>query len=622
MTFLSVLDTVTRDAASRLGADRAILYVYDELAGGFSRAASLGFPGSRGPDPLDFAVQNSLLGALTASAPVALPSWGDPSARAFEGTRVVLLPLVAKQPIGVLVTSCSGTDSCVGCLDVSREAARQIEAALPGWRESPFAMLLESERTGVAVVEGPNYAVTHASASLRDIVDLRATPVVARSLVDALPWGVGDQIAEMLDVVRRSGVPSARLESEWTDAGGVHSFHYQVVPGAHPDSLIIAVWARGEAADTRRALEASILALQDSQSTLAAVLDNTNNGIFFIDPDLKVLYANRRMGEMFGIDTAATIGRDKREVIKAQIVQHMDDPQGFVARLSYLYAHMDEVATDEVIVARPARRILDRYSAPVHKEDGTLLGRIEVYSDVTEIRELQRNKDEFLSLVSHELRTPVTSIKGYAQLLRRRASHQPIAPRTATAYEAIERQTLRMQELIDTLLDLSRLEAGRLQLRFEKVDFTALSRHVTDMVQMTTEDHEIVLRIPPDPLWVRGDEQRLEQVMTNLLSNAVRYSDSGTRVVVDVATENDMIRASVTDEGIGIAPEALTRVFERFFRAEGVRESTGLGIGLYITRRFVEEHGGAISVRSDVGTGSTFTVRLPRLDGGSADTAV
>lgn len=620
MTFPSVLDDVTREAASRFAADRAILYVYDEPAGGFARAASLGLQIDQEREQVSPSAHEILLAALSGEEPLMVPSWDDAPVWRQTEHAVLLVPLVADHPVAVLVVSRAGSDAGVPSLDGTREFAERIGAAMPRSREaSPFELVLEADQTGVAVVEGPRHVISHASAALRDFLGLASVPVLARPLAAVFPAEAQDRLMGLLDAARQSGEPSARRQAEWPDEYGIRYFGYQVLPGARLDTLIVALWPRTDAAVTRQALEASILALRDSQSTLGAVLDNTNNGIFFIDPGLKILYANQRMGEMFGIDVADTIGRNKREVIRARIMPHMDDPYGFADRLSYLYEHMDEVAIDEVFVARPARRILDRYSAPVHKEDGTLLGRIEVYSDVTEIRELQRSKDEFLSLVSHELRTPVTSIKGYAQLLQRRALQQPVAPRIAIAYEAIERQTLRMQALIDTLLDLSRLESGRLHLRFVAVNFTALLRHVADMVQMTTEDHEIVLRLPSDPLWVRGDEQRLEQIMTNLLSNAVRYSGAGTAVVVDLMVDNAMIRASVTDEGIGILPEALVRVFERFFRAEGVRESTGLGIGLYITKRFVEEHGGTIDVRSEVGVGSIFTVRLPWAGTGSAD---
>ncbi len=366
-----------------------------------------------------------------------------------------------------------------------------------------------------------------------------------------------------------------------------------------------------ERAVTHAALESSLLALAEAQSTLAAVLENTNNGIFFVAPDLTILYVNRRMGELFGIDLRGTIGRRKTDVINERIMCQMEHPEEFLERLRYLYRHTEETAVDEVVVARPTRRVLERYSAPVYKDDGALQGRIEVYSDVTEVRELQRNKDEFLSLVSHELRTPVTSIKGYAQLLRRRARQHPVSDQTAVAYETIDRQATRMQELIDSLLDLSRLESGRLHLQVSELDFSDVATRTAEMVQMTTDDHAITLSVPAGPLWMVGDERRLEQVMTNLLTNAVRYSPNGGPITVALSKSDGTITALITDRGMGIAPDAIDHIFERFYRAQGVAESSGLGIGLYLTKRIVERHEGSITVDSRIGGGSTFIVTLP-----------
>jgi signal transduction histidine kinase len=266
---------------------------------------------------------------------------------------------------------------------------------------------------------------------------------------------------------------------------------------------------------------------------------------------------------------------------------------------------------DEVEVQTPTHRLLERYSAPVYKSAGELLGRIEVYSDVTEVRELERNKDNFLSLVSHELKTPVTSIKGYAQLLRRRASREHPPEQTVMAYEIIERQATRMQELIDVLLDLSRLESGRLALQRGEVNLTDLVGRVSAMVQMTSDTHTLALQLPARPVWIQADERRIEQVIVNLLSNAVRYSPGGAAITVTLRVDAGYAEVAVADEGDGIPPDALPHIFEQFYRASGNAETTGMGIGLYISKGIVEEHGGSIGVESQVGTGSTFTVRLP-----------
>lgn len=348
------------------------------------------------------------------------------------------------------------------------------------------------------------------------------------------------------------------------------------------------------------------------ESILRAVLDSTNNGIFFIGADLRILYANARVAELFGIDPLRLIGRDKRAVVTSEIAPHVSEPQAFTEQLFHLYTHPEECALDEVEVEQPTHRILERYSGPVYRGDGSLHGRIEVYTDVTDVRTLQRNKDEFLSLISHELKTPVTSIKGYAQLLQRRARREQLPEHMISAFEVIERQASRMQELIDMLLDLSRIETGRLALQIETVDLAAVVERAVDLTRITVDTHAIEVERPPTPALVQGDARRLEQVFVNLLANAVRFSPEKTSVRVAVIPDDDMVSVTVADQGAGIPADALPHIFERFYRSSGVSESTGMGIGLYISKNIVEEHGGEIAVQSSVTAGSIFTVTIPR----------
>jgi signal transduction histidine kinase len=139
------------------------------------------------------------------------------------------------------------------------------------------------------------------------------------------------------------------------------------------------------------------------------------------------------------------------------------DPDRFTRSLAYLRNHLEEKVSDQIELTHPTHRVLDRYTGPVYKRDGTLFGRIEVYTDVTEVHQLQRNKDEFLAVVSHELKAPVTSIKGYAQLLGRRTVREYLQATTISSLGVIERQANRMQQLIETLLDLSRWDLGKLK---------------------------------------------------------------------------------------------------------------------------------------------------------------
>jgi signal transduction histidine kinase len=226
-------------------------------------------------------------------------------------------------------------------------------------------------------------------------------------------------------------------------------------------------------------------------------------------------------------------------------------------------------------------------------------------------------RDEFLSIASHELRTPVAVLLGNTQLLERVLSSRVRQDtQLRQSFAAIQRQLTRIQALIATMLDVSRIERGHLKIEHDPLDLVALVQAVVDEVRTTTQAHPIELVVPANPplaIFVYGDALRLEQVMFNLLQNAIKYSPDGGPLQVVVARAEDCASVAVTDHGLGIDAEALPHLFERFYRAPAVRSEhiSGLGIGLYIVREIVTLHGGDISVTSEQGVGTTFTIRLP-----------
>jgi signal transduction histidine kinase len=230
-----------------------------------------------------------------------------------------------------------------------------------------------------------------------------------------------------------------------------------------------------------------------------------------------------------------------------------------------------------------------------------------------------RARDETLATISHDLRTPLTSIRGLAQLLQRRiARGVAMTPDELTdRLGRIEEQTALMARMIDDLLDVARIEAGRpLELRREACDLLALVQKCAADVQRSTEQHVIQVTAEDQPIVGLLDAPRLERVVLNLLTNAVKYSPDGGSIVLRLRLEpgpsGDWAVLSVRDSGIGIPAEDLPRVFERFYRASNVGEQMrGTGLGLAGAQQIVEQHGGEIGVTSEPGAGTTFTVRLP-----------
>jgi PAS domain S-box-containing protein len=231
-----------------------------------------------------------------------------------------------------------------------------------------------------------------------------------------------------------------------------------------------------------------------------------------------------------------------------------------------------------------------------------------------EAEQAVRARDVFISVAAHELRTPLTALLGQVQLLQRRAARENhLIPRDQQTIETVAAQARRLDTLVLAMLDVARIEQGQLRLDLATLDLRELARRVVAEVQPTLERHTIGYAAPDAPAPVRGDALRLEQVVQNLLGNAVKYSPGGGQIHLRLELLGDEVAFSVRDEGMGIPAGALPSLFERFFRAENVdnRKISGLGIGLYVVREIVARHGGAIDVQSTEGQGSTFTIRLP-----------
>jgi two-component system phosphate regulon sensor histidine kinase PhoR len=232
---------------------------------------------------------------------------------------------------------------------------------------------------------------------------------------------------------------------------------------------------------------------------------------------------------------------------------------------------------------------------------------------VTELRQTERLRRELTANVSHELRTPLTSIKGFAETLLDGAMADEVTCRRFLSI--IDGETDRLVKLVDDLLDLSLLESKRLTLELKPVDVSVLVAHTVDKLRPLAATQRLTLQQSgPSGIVVAADADRLAQVLTNLVDNALKYTPEGGRVDVQVAAVNGEVEVLVNDSGRGIGPEDLPHVFERFYRADRsrTRGSGGTGLGLAIAKHIVEAHGGRISVSSQPNEGTTFKVTLPR----------
>ncbi|HEU5198871.1 MAG TPA: ATP-binding protein, partial [Ktedonobacterales bacterium] len=243
-----------------------------------------------------------------------------------------------------------------------------------------------------------------------------------------------------------------------------------------------------------------------------------------------------------------------------------------------------------------------------------------VMQDISSLKEAERLKDEFVALVSHELKNPLTSIKGYTQLLRAQLDtrvHERLTEQEQMCLTIVEEEADRLAALASDVIDVSRLQSGRLVLRLDDLDLAALTRQIVERLQITTQEHTLCLITQPDAIWMRADRNRLEQVMLNLIGNAIKYTPQGGPIEITVSQARDEAGAQVTirDGGIGIPREQQARLFARFSRASNASAHgiTGTGLGLFLCRELIERHGGRIWLESEEGKGSTFSFVLPSI---------
>jgi len=232
-----------------------------------------------------------------------------------------------------------------------------------------------------------------------------------------------------------------------------------------------------------------------------------------------------------------------------------------------------------------------------------------------EAQDAAKARDQFLAVAAHELRSPLTSMKGFAQLLLRRAKRLPGGSDWITPLQTIDAQVNRVTELVSRLLDVSRIEDQRLQLQVEPVDMVEVVRAAAVEAQLATEQHSVAARFAVEALVAPIDRTRIAQVLSNLLDNATKYSPAGTSIEIVLRIDGDDLVVAVIDEGPGIPPDAQARMFERYFRGTASTRATseGLGLGLYVAHGIVEAHGGRMWVESEAGDGTTFSFSLPRI---------
>ncbi|MBI5213565.1 MAG: HAMP domain-containing protein [Nitrospirae bacterium] len=342
--------------------------------------------------------------------------------------------------------------------------------------------------------------------------------------------------------------------------------------------------------------------ISSEKAKLEAVLSSMFEGIMLTNERGEILLLNPSVRKLFLIDSSPE-GRKPLEVIRNNAIQEIVDR---------VLNENREVVTQEVNISIPEQKTIMVNGAPIVK-DGIIEGAVFVFHDITELKRLEDIRKDFVANVSHELRTPISSIKGYAETLLdgKVDSEDNVKEFLGIIYQ----DSNRLANLIDDLLDLSKIESGKMKMEFEPLEILPIVNRCVNVLEKSAKDKSLPIKldIPPDLPKVLGDHKRLSQVFLNLLDNAIKYTPEGGSITASIVSKEKVVQVDISDTGIGIPEKDLPRIFERFYRVDKARsrELGGTGLGLSIVKHIVQAHNGQVWVQSTLGQGSTFSFTIP-----------
>jgi len=486
---------------------------------------------------------------------------------------------------------------------IRKEAEERVQAE----RQRLYDLFMQAPAS-IAVFHGPDHIYELANPEHMRLLG-QQRDVIGKPIREARPELAGQGIFEQLDTVYQTGKPFAaneamvRYRPEADGAIEERYFNYVHQPSCNANGDVDGVLVYAN--DVTEQVQARER-IKESEMLFRALAENIPNLTWMAGPDGWINWYNSRWYTYTGTTP---------EQMEGWGWQAVHDPQVLPAVLKRWTSSLQSGEPFEMVfpikgadgVFRP---FLTRM-VPIRSSMGQIIHWFGTNTDITEQKKLEQQKDDFIAIASHELKTPITSIKGYAQLLERRFRRAG-DENAAVLLKKMDAQLNKLMTLIRDLLDVTKLESEKLLFHPSAFDFNELVNEIIEEIQVTTNKHHIIANLSA-PIVLTADRDRIGQVLTNLLTNAIKYSPGAETIEVKTAYSADTVITSVHDSGIGIPKEKQARIFERFFRVEGDSQITypGLGLGLYISAEFVKRHHGSIWVESEEGKGTTFSFSLP-----------
>ncbi|SDE27230.1 PAS domain-containing sensor histidine kinase [Pedobacter soli] len=475
--------------------------------------------------------------------------------------------------------------------------------------EALFRQMIYDAPVAIGILRGRDLIIEDANDDLLKIWG-KSKAVIGLKLLDGLPEIIGQPFPDLLDEVYNSGVAHygyetmARLERNGILGDFYFNFVYDPIFGQDGQVSGIMVVANEVTGQVISKMEAA----KSEERFRNFMYDIPMATAYYETENLIIRLANDEMLRFWGKDKSI-IGKTVVEAIPELNVQPFVSILQEVYRTGITY-HADQEEARLIVDGKEQKRWFSFTYKPLKDADGQVYAIIHAAVDVTKQVQLQQQKDEFLGIASHELKTPVTSIKAYAQVLERMIRNEG-DEKKANMVHKMDLQLNRLTGLIGDLLDVTKIQSGKMTFNPVEFDFDAAVEEIVEEMQHISSKHKIICALASKAI-VFADKERIGQVITNFLSNAIKYSTDASEVEVTTFSQDGEVILSVKDYGIGISKDMQHLVFDQFYRVDGNLQHTypGLGLGLYISAEIIKSEGGRIWLESTAGQGATFFFAL------------